>query len=59
MSQRPNILFITTDQHRADCVGYENPQVRTPHIDALAQSGTRFKNCITTMWSASPHVHLF
>ena len=47
MSARPNILFITTDQQRADCVGYENPQVRTPHIDALAQSGTRFKNCIT------------
>ena len=47
MSARPNILFITTDQQRADCVGYENPQVRTPHIDALAQAGTRFKNCIT------------
>lgn len=47
MSARPNILFITSDQQRADCVGYENPQVRTPHIDALAQAGTRFKNCIT------------
>lgn len=47
MNARPNILFITSDQQRADCVGYENPQVRTPHIDALAQTGTRFKNCIT------------
>ena len=47
MSARPNILFITSDQQRADCVGYENPQVRTPHIDALTQAGTRFKNCIT------------
>ena len=47
MNARPNILFITSDQQRADCVGYENPQLRTPHIDALAQAGTRFKNCIT------------
>lgn len=44
---RPNILFITTDQHRADCHGFENPAVRTPHLDRLAASGTRFKACIT------------
>jgi arylsulfatase A-like enzyme len=45
-AQRPNILFITTDQQRADCIGYENPLLRTPHLDALARSGTRFSNCI-------------
>jgi len=44
---RPNILFITTDQQRADCIGYENDQVRTPHLDALACRGARFSNCIT------------
>jgi arylsulfatase A-like enzyme len=47
MNKRPNILFITTDQQRADCMGYENPQLRTPHLDALAKSGTRFSNCIS------------
>ena len=47
MSQRPNILLITSDQHRADCFGFENPHVRTPHLDALARSGTRFSSCIT------------
>lgn len=47
MKNRPNILFITTDQQRADCMGYENSQLKTPHLDALAKSGTRFSNCIS------------
>ena len=34
---RPNLLFIFTDQQRADCLGCAgHPVVRTPHIDALA-----------------------
>ena len=38
-----NILFITTDQQRADCLGcYGNPLLRTPHIDRLAHEGARF-----------------
>ena len=45
--QRPNILFITTDQQRADCIGYENSKLHTPNLDRLAHSGTRFSNCIT------------
>lgn len=41
--RQPSFLFITTDQHRADHVGcYGNPQVKTPHIDALAAQGRRF-----------------
>ncbi len=44
--RRPNILFITTDQQRGDCIGYENARLSTPHLDALARSGTRFSNCI-------------
>lgn len=44
---KPNILVITSDQQRADCFGFENPQVRTPHLDNLARSGTRFSACIT------------
>ena len=45
--QRPNILLITTDQQRADCIGYENAKLLTPNLYALARSGTRFSNCIT------------
>jgi arylsulfatase A-like enzyme len=44
---RPNILFITSDQHRGDCYGFEGRRVRTPHLDALAAQGTRFSACIT------------
>ncbi len=42
---RPNILFITTDQHRFDCLGINgNTQIKTPNIDALAKSGVNFSN---------------
>ncbi|HPU53799.1 MAG TPA: sulfatase-like hydrolase/transferase [Burkholderiaceae bacterium] len=43
----PNILLITSDQQRADCFGFENPHISTPHLDALAARGTRFSACIT------------
>ncbi len=43
MTDRPNILLIITDQHRADHLAcYGNDIVKTPHIDALAARGTRF-----------------
>lgn len=39
----PNFLIFVTDQQRADHLGcYGNTVVRTPHIDALAGSGSRF-----------------
>jgi len=44
---RPNLLFITSDQQRGDCYGFEGRQVRTPNLDALAAEGTRFSACIT------------
>ncbi|MEO1235406.1 MAG: sulfatase-like hydrolase/transferase [Planctomycetota bacterium] len=43
MTDRPNILLITSDQHRADALGCAgHPCVRTPHLDALAAEGLRF-----------------
>jgi len=47
MTDQLNILLITSDQQRADCFGFENPQIKTPHIDLLATQGTRFAACIT------------
>lgn len=42
-NNQPNFLLIITDQHRADHLGcYGNSVVRTPSIDRLAASGTRF-----------------
>jgi arylsulfatase A-like enzyme len=49
LRQQPpyNILFITSDQQRADCFGFEGRRVKTAHLDAMARRGTRFANCIT------------
>ena len=44
---RPNIIFITADQHRADCLGIEGRKIKTPHLDSLARQGTRFSQAIT------------
>ncbi|MBL8330913.1 MAG: sulfatase-like hydrolase/transferase [Rubrivivax sp.] len=43
----PNILLITSDQHRGDAYGFEGRPVHTPHLDLLADEGTRFSACIT------------
>lgn len=50
MSERPNILVLMTDQHRADALGCAgNPILRTPALDAIAASGVRFTNaCAST-----------
>lgn len=38
-----NILLITADQWRADCLGVAgHPVVKTPNIDLLAEEGVRF-----------------
>lgn len=50
--QRPNFLLVYTDQQRHDAVGANgNEVIRTPHIDALAYSGTNFRQ----MYAASPN----
>jgi arylsulfatase A-like enzyme len=41
---RPNVLFILPDEWRAQALGcMGNPDVRTPHLDALASQGTLFQ----------------
>lgn len=42
---RPNIVIITTDQHRADCYSFARPDIKTPHIDRIASTGVRFDRC--------------
>lgn len=43
----PNIIIISSDQHRGDCLGVEGRAIRTPHLDQLARDGARFTNCTT------------
>jgi choline-sulfatase/uncharacterized sulfatase len=48
MAQRPNVLFIITDQHNAKVLGHRgHPDVKTPALDQLAAEGVRFDNAIT------------
>ncbi|NEE03821.1 sulfatase-like hydrolase/transferase [Phytoactinopolyspora halotolerans] len=55
MSSPTNMLFLMTDQHRTDTLGcYGNPHVWTPHLDALAASGTRFNACFTPSAICTP-----
>jgi len=42
---RPNVLFLFTDDQRADALGaLGNPVVKTPNLDALVRSGFVFRN---------------
>jgi arylsulfatase len=64
-----NLLIVTNDQHRADCLGcYGNKVIQTPNVDRLASSGVRFGShfvhapqCVPSRVSLHtgryPHVH--
>ena len=53
--QRPNILFILTDNQAASLLGvYGNPDIRTPNIDRLAAEGTRFTRAYAVNGMCSP-----
>lgn len=50
MAEKPNILFIQSDQHRRDCTGHGGAYpVQTPNIDRLAHEGIRFEQAYTPM----------
>ncbi|WP_038530548.1 sulfatase-like hydrolase/transferase [Formosa agariphila] len=47
--EKPNIIFILTDDQRFDAIGYAgNKFVNTPEMDKLAQQGTYFDHAIVT-----------
>jgi arylsulfatase A-like enzyme len=53
--QRPNILLIITDQQRFDMLGCAgNRWVKTPHLDRLAATGTRFERAFCAFPLCSP-----
>lgn len=51
---KPNILFISTDQHHYNALGMVNPQVQTPNLDRLASQGTRFERAYCPNPTCSP-----
>jgi alpha-L-rhamnosidase len=47
--QKPNIIFILTDDQRWDALGYEgNKIIQTPEMDRLAYEGVYFRNSFVT-----------
>jgi arylsulfatase A-like enzyme len=53
--QRPNIIFILTDDQRQDTLGCTgNEIVRTPHLDQLAAEGTLFTEATVTSAICTP-----
>ena len=48
-STQPNIIFLLTDDQRADALGVVGSTIlQTPHLDALAQQGSWFKRAYVT-----------
>ncbi len=53
--ERPNILLITLDQFRSDCLSCAgHPVVQTPHLDRLAGQGVRFARHFSQAAPCSP-----
>lgn len=51
---QPNIIFVLTDDQRYDEVGFLNPVLETPNMDALAERGVHFRNAFVTTALCSP-----
>ncbi|MCK7614529.1 sulfatase-like hydrolase/transferase [Roseibium sediminicola] len=55
MSNRPNILLITADQWRGDCLStVGHPVVKTPCLDAFAETATVFEQHYAATAPCSP-----
>jgi len=53
--ERPNIVFILSDNFRWDCMGFMNhPFIETPALDRLAREGIVFSNAFNTTSLCSP-----
>ena len=42
MKERPNLLFLMTDEQRYDAAGWVNRQVHTPALDRMAEEAVCF-----------------
>ncbi|WP_274365119.1 arylsulfatase [Paenibacillus thermotolerans] len=55
MSERPNLLLISVDQMRGDCLSVlDHPIVQTPNLDQLSRSGVLFRRAYTSAPSCIP-----
>ncbi len=55
VAEKPNIVWLVADNvGRGDLGCYGNPEMHTPHIDALADEGVRLTNFYVTTPSCAP-----
>lgn len=56
MNRKPNVIFIFSDQHRANACGYTgNNEVHTPHLDSFAKESIDFSQAISGMPVCCPY----
>jgi len=54
--RKPNIVFVLTDQWRAQATGYAgDPNVKTPNLDALASRSINFENAVSVCPVCTPY----
>ena len=54
-AQRPNILYIMTDDHGRGALScYGSKHIKTPHLDRIANEGARFNHCSVTTSLCAP-----
>lgn len=54
-AQRPNVVFIFTDDHAANAISaYNKTLLKTPNMDRLAEEGMVFDNCFATNSISTP-----
>jgi N-acetylglucosamine-6-sulfatase len=56
VGKRRNLIFILTDDHRYDAMGFLKGQswLETPHLDSLARDGVHFRNAVVSTSLCSP-----
>ncbi|MDE2724996.1 MAG: sulfatase-like hydrolase/transferase [Gemmatimonadota bacterium] len=55
MARRPNVLWLMSDQHNANCTGFAaHPNVRTPNMDRIADEGVVFTRAFCNNPICSP-----
>lgn len=55
-ADRPNVIFILSDDHRYDFMGFTGkvPGLKTPNMDRMANQGIHFRNAFVTTSLCSP-----
>lgn len=51
---RLNVLLITSDQQRWDTLGRDNPVIKTPNLDRLAEGGIQYTRAYTPNPTCTP-----